>query len=261
MRWYVLQTKTGGEEKLVGMIQKLLPSALYGECFVIYYEQLWRRHEQSFVHVARAFPGYVFITSDEPDSLYLELKRVPAMSKLIADDSLYFLALEAAEEEFLARILSEKHVIRLSYLATDGHGHVRQTAGPLRTCLKQVVRYNYRKRSAAVRLRLAGSEKQILLGFVLPEDIRRQLRYGKVEAPIAVSEHYQVCLSDQPDQEEDKKHLQFQPGDRVTVMGGDLAGMTGIVSKMRKHTVKLSIHFLGQQLDIEIAAADVQKLE
>ena len=243
MNWYVLQTMTGEEEKLVTMIRKMLPSDLYDECFVLYCEQLWRRHEGAFVHVARAFPGYVFITAERPDKLYLELKRVPAMSRLIAGDNLYFLAIEPEEAAFLNQIMNENHVIGLSYLSTDGHGHVRQTAGPLRSCLKQVVRYNYRRRSAVIRLSLAGSEKQIPLGIILPEDIRRQLRYGKVEAPIVVPERYQV-----------------QAGDQVTVMSGDLAGMCGTVSKTKKHTVRLNIHFLGQRLDIEVEAGDVKKL-
>ena len=258
MNWYVLQTMTGEEEKLVTMIRKMLPSDLYGECFVLYCEQLWRRHEGAFVHVARAFPGYVFITAEQPDALYLELKRVPAMSKLMAGDNLYFLALEPEEAAFLKQIMNESHVIGLSYLSTDGHGHVRQTAGPLRSCLKQVVRYNYRRRSAVIRLSLAGSEKQIPLGIILPEDIRRQLRYGKVEAPITVPERYQVQASAHEKTPEIQQ--QFRPGDQVTVMSGDLAGMCGIVSKTKKHTVRLNIHFLGQQLDIEVEAGDVKKL-
>ena len=36
MLWYVLQTKTGEEEKLAGLIQRLVPGHLYGECFVVY---------------------------------------------------------------------------------------------------------------------------------------------------------------------------------------------------------------------------------
>ena len=51
MRWYVLQTKTGGEEKLADMIRKLLAPELYEECFTVYFEQLWRR---------RAMPLYMW---------------------------------------------------------------------------------------------------------------------------------------------------------------------------------------------------------
>ncbi len=270
MNWYVLQTKTGEEEKLVRMIQKILPRALYGECFVLYYEQLWRRHERAFVHVERSFPGYVFITTDEPDTLYLMLKEIPAMSKLMADDTFYFLTVDPAEAAFLARIMNRSHVISLSYLATDGRGRIRQATGPLKACLTQVVRYNFRRRSAAIRLHLAGCEKQIRLGFILPEDIRRQMHYGKVEAPITVPEIYQIQQIQPAAEAAGKEGLTapgtdygilFRPGDQVTVTSGDLAGLIGIVCRIRKNTVRLNIHFLGQKLDIEMPSRDVQKLE
>ena len=37
--WYVLQTTTGQEEKLVQMIQELVAPELYEDCFVAYYER------------------------------------------------------------------------------------------------------------------------------------------------------------------------------------------------------------------------------
>ncbi len=43
MSWYVLQTRAGQEEKLAELISKMIPRGLYGECFVVYQEQLWRR--------------------------------------------------------------------------------------------------------------------------------------------------------------------------------------------------------------------------
>ena len=57
MQWYVLQTRTGEEEKLVEMVRRVVPHPLYGECFVIYHEQVWRRQQKNFVQVRRAFPG------------------------------------------------------------------------------------------------------------------------------------------------------------------------------------------------------------
>ena len=94
MMWYVLQTRTGEEEKLEGLIKRMVPKDLYGECFVICQEQLWRRRQQNFVHVKRAFPGYVFITSKEPKALFFCLKQVPAMARMIVDDEFSFLFVE-----------------------------------------------------------------------------------------------------------------------------------------------------------------------
>lgn len=183
MLWYVLQTRTGEEEKLKGLIHKMIPKELYEECFVVYQEQLWRRQQQNFVHVKRAFPGYVFITSNRPEALFFCLKRVPAMAKLMADDESFFLSVEKEETQFLQKIMNKDHVIGLSYLLTDGKGTILQVSGPLETCLDQIVKCRYGKRHVLVRLKLLGREKTVMLGIVLKEDMEQRLQHGKNENP------------------------------------------------------------------------------
>lgn len=183
MLWYVLQTKTGEEEKLIELIHKLVPKELYKECFVIYQEQLWRRQQHNFVHLKRVFPGYVFIASKDPEALFFCLKRVPAMAKLMADDESFFLSVEKEETQFLQKIMNKDHVIGLSYLLTDGKGTILQVSGPLETCLDQIVKCRYGKRHVLVRLKLLGREKTVMLGIVLKEDMEQRLQHGKNENP------------------------------------------------------------------------------
>ena len=185
MLWYVLQTKTGGEEKLVEMIHRMVPADLYGECFVIYHEQLWRRQQQTFIHVKRAFPGYVFITSREPEALFFCLKKLPAMTKMMVDEEKFFLSLELQESAFLQRMTNKQHVIGLSYLETNGEGNILQVLGPLRSCVSEIVRLRFGKRYVIVRIKLLGKEKEILLGIMLKEDVGQEIKYGRVEAPTA----------------------------------------------------------------------------
>ena len=118
--WYVLQTMTGREEELVHYIEEIVPKELYTDCFVAYYERVWRKQQESVVHVERLFPGYVFIVSDTPKELYLCLKKVPAMSKMIADGNFDFLSIEEEEEAFFANMLKNQHIVRLSYVELDG---------------------------------------------------------------------------------------------------------------------------------------------
>lgn len=191
MLWYVLQTKTGGEEKLIEMIHRMVPQEFYGECFVVYHEQLWRRQQKNFVHVKRAFPGYVFITSREPEALFFCLKKIPTMAKMMADDDFFFLSLEPEEAAFLEQITDEHHVIGLSFLETDGNGNILQVSGPLASCVSQIVRCKYGKRYVLVRLQLLGQEKEVFLGIVLKEDICEKLQLGKVEAPLKMKRTWQ----------------------------------------------------------------------
>ena len=143
MSWYVLQTRAGQEEKLAELISKMIPRGLYGECFVVYQEQLWRRKQQSFVHVKRAFPGYVFITSREPEALFFCLKQVPVMARMMVDEDRFFLSVEEDEAEFLEQIMNRDHVIGLSYLSTDGRGNILQVSGPLEKCIDEVEKYRF----------------------------------------------------------------------------------------------------------------------
>lgn len=270
MQWYVLQTKTGEEEKLVLLIQKIVPDHLYNECFVVYQEQLWRRQRQNFVHVRRAFPGYVFITTAEPEPLFFCLKQVPAMSKMIADGNYFFLPLEPGEAEFLGQIMNENHVVSLSYLSTDGRGNIQQVSGPLSFCVSQIVRIRFGKRHVLVRLKLLGEEKTILLGIVLSEDVREELRYGKVEAPIEVPEQYMIdaeqeerneqawesCSKDirasESEREEAAGLLAFFPGDSIVVTGGAFEGMSGMIYRVKNNSAKIGIHLFGQDMTIEM---------
>ncbi|MCI9535823.1 MAG: hypothetical protein HFG53_13665 [Lachnospiraceae bacterium] len=183
MLWYVLQTKTGQEEKLAELIPKMIPKNLYEECFVIYQEQLWRRKQQNFVHVRPAFPGYVFITSKDPEALFFCLKRIPIMAKMMVDEECFFLSVEKEESEFLDRLMNENHVICLSYLSTDGRGKILHVSGPLKECVDGIIKCRYGKRHVLVRVRLHGEEKTVLFGVVLKEDICEGLQHVKVNKP------------------------------------------------------------------------------
>ena len=44
--WYVLQTMTGREEELVHYIEEIVPKELYTDCFVAYYERVWRKQQE-----------------------------------------------------------------------------------------------------------------------------------------------------------------------------------------------------------------------
>lgn len=183
MRWYVLQTTVGEEEKLVEMIHRIVPKHLYEECFVVYHEQLWRRKQKNFVQIKRTFPGYLFITSKEPKALFFCLKNLPAAAKLMTDDESFFLSVDPQEAAFLEQITDKQHIIRLSYLKTDGNGKILQVSEPLSSCQSQIVRFKFGKRYVLVRIQLLGREKDMTFGIVLNEDIHQEIQDKKTPIP------------------------------------------------------------------------------
>ncbi len=249
--WYVLQTMTGREEELVSLVKKLVPPACHAGCFVPYHERVWRRQGRSIVHVERLFPGYVLVISDDPDGLYMALKRVPAMSRLLSDGEFSFLALEAGEEAFLGSLLQGDGIVRLSYVETDGKGHVRRVSGPLENYMGQVLRYQFKKRYAVIQFRMLGVEKTAALGIILQEDVQQELAYGKVEAPVTVPGFYQMGGRGLEDL--------FMPGDYVKVTSGALEGLEGVVWKAGRDEVELGVRMFGQDVAVGVPVGEVCK--
>ena len=247
--WYVIQTLTGREEEVVRMVRKILPRGTYTDCFVAYYERVWRKQQQSMVHVERLFPGYVFVLAEEPEELFQRLKQVPAMTKLMSDGMFTFIPLEKGEEEFFEEMLDDAHIVRLSYVENDNRGHVWRVTGPLKSRQDQVARYQYKKRYALVNVQLLGEMKQVVLGIILQEDIRQELTYGKIEAPLTLPEYYHI---EQPAAEHD-----LTVGDQVTVISGTLEGLSGIVWKVKKTTVDIGVRMFGQDMSMEVPVGAV----
>ncbi len=247
--WYVMQTMTGQEEELVQLVQKMIPRHLYEDCFVAYYERVWRKQQQNVIHVERLFPGYVFITTEDPKELFLSLKQVPAMCKLIAGRKGEFLPIEKEEEAFFQDLLSGEHIVRLSYVESDARGRIQRVQGPLKHYTDQVVRYQFKKRYAIIRFQMLGAEKTIALGIILKEDVRQQIAYGKVEAPRSFPEFYQV--------DKGETEVSLSVGDHVKVMTGPLADMIGVVWKIKKTTVEIGTHLFGQDMAMEVPINDI----
>ncbi len=258
MLWYVIQTYTGREEKLVEMIRRIVPGEYYGECFVCYYEQIRCRKQENQVHILRLFPGYVFISTADVDRLFQRLKSVPAMSKIMAAGAFAFFPLDEGEAEFIMDIMDEHHVARLTYVATDGRDHVAGLSGPLEKCVSRIREYQFRKRYALVCLRIAGQEKTVRMGIILNDDIRRELAYGKVEAMIHTPDRYEIPDSGQ-DRGPESVPVQLRPGDTVTVTGGVFEGNRAVVSRAGKDTVKIAVSILGRELYVELPAEDVTR--
>lgn len=256
--WYVLQTITGKEEELVQMIHKIVSPTCYSKCFTAYYERIWRKQQRSIVHVERLFPGYVFILTEQPETLFLQLKRVPAMSKLIADGEYTFLALNTAEEIYMRNLLGESrdYIAHLSYVETDGKGHVGYISGPLSHYKNQVVRFQFKKRYAIVKLELLGESKTVALGIILKEDVQQEIAYGKVETRQELSQVYQAPMVGTKEE-----ILEIKEGEQIKIVSGIFAGVTGFVWRVSKRTVEVGIQMFGQEIAVEISLDDVCRME
>lgn len=253
MPWYAIQTYTGREEQLVSMIRCQVPKECCGECFVAYYEQIRDRKQENQIHILRLFPGYIFIFSEDVELLFRCLKMLPAMAKIMTAGAFAFTPLYEEEAEFLLQMMDPDHIVRLTYVATDGKDHISCLSGPMERCRNRIVNFRFRDRYARVRMQIAGQEKIVRVGIILNDDVRRETAYGKVEALIPRPDKYEVPVSKEPG-------TQLKTGDRVAVVGGAFEGNAAVISHVGKHTVKIAVRMFGRDIQLEIPAGDVRKL-
>ena len=156
MQWYLLKTWVGREAELIKEIRRTVPPYMYGECFVIRQERIWRKQQRSVVHVEPLFPGCVFLTCRETGQLFKRLEQIPSMAGLMAHGSLTVLPMMKEDVDFLTKISGPDHMVRLSY--------------------------------AMVRHRLWGEDQAIVMGIILKEDAERKLLYENMEVSVEIPE-------------------------------------------------------------------------
>ncbi len=248
--WYAIQTFTGKEEQLTELIRRIVPSRNFGDCFVPYFERLRRWHRQNQICILRLFPGYILLSTDDVESVFHWLKKVPAMTKIMAAGPYEFAPLYDNEAKFLMDVLDSDHIVRLTYAATDGKDHVTYLAGPLEKCRGRIQAYKFRDRYAQVHLTIAGQEKTVRMGIILNNDIRRQTPYGKVEAHIPTPKEYTPTS--------EKPVAVLHPGDPVLVVGGAFEGNPAVVREVRNTTILIAVPMFGREIPVEVFPEEVQ---
>jgi transcription antitermination factor NusG len=170
--WYAIQTITGKEEETVGTIRKVIPSEICENCFLLKREAIWRIQGSCKIHTERLFPGYVFVSTADPQEFYRQLKLVPQYTRILGKEEQAFYPVSPEEEAFLRELLNgdTEETVRLSTVRVDGQGNILDCGKPLRGYLDCVVKKRIRLRYVVIRVRLFGRKREILLGIRLEGD-------------------------------------------------------------------------------------------
>lgn len=179
--YYVLQVAPGTETKTETHISNILSDDLYGECFHP------TRHMRKKFHGIwkdiheKLLPGYVFITTDDIRQLYMELQKVPMLTKLLGKEDGYFTQLTDRDIEWLERLMGQKstarsdgmdgewHEVSLSQVSVDEGSGVRIVSGPLKDMDGMIKKINLHKRMAEVEVEFMNRRTVIYLGIELLE--------------------------------------------------------------------------------------------
>lgn len=173
--WYVIQVRTGKEGDVVEACRHVVMTGTE-EVFVPTYVREKKFHGVMKRVSALLFPGYVFFESDDPEGLYLRLKRVPLLTKILkaGDD---YVPLYEEEEALLRRLGGPVHVVDTSKGIIEGDT-VKIFFGPLAGMEAQIKKINRHKRLAIVEVTLLGRVTEMKVGLEIVE---------KRPAPAAVA--------------------------------------------------------------------------
>lgn len=162
--WYVVQVMSGHEDKIIEQCKQLLSNECYEKCFVPKRKRMlkikgkWKEVEEVL------FKGYVFMVTDCPDQLALELKKITDLTKLLGKNENHFYPLHESEVEFLKSFGKENHVVEMSVGIIEGD-QIIITEGPLKGHEGSIVHINRHKRLAIIEVDFIGHKTEVKVGL------------------------------------------------------------------------------------------------
>ncbi len=167
--WYVIQTLSGEEDRTAGMIKKMVSPEFVKECFVPKRERVkkfqgyWNKVEEVL------FRGYAFVVSERPKELYEELKRIPALTKVLGREGDSFMALDEKEESMVKELGNKDHKTLLSRIKVGEQRTIRIIDGPLKNYEGNIVKVNLHRREAVVQVDFMGRAVELYMGIEMVE--------------------------------------------------------------------------------------------
>ncbi len=167
--WYVIQVRTGEEQKTKLMLDERLDHEYYKDCFIPLYECVRRRKDRCLIMIRRLFPGYIFIDTDYPVEVHKALKKIPDFTSLLGirddpDEEKVFVPVSSEDEEFLDSIL-ENGIMRVSYVHLSKTNQIDKVFGPLEKYRKYITKMEYRHRYAVVEAEIFGKARKLSFGL------------------------------------------------------------------------------------------------
>ena len=161
--WYVIQVRTGSEDNIRLQCEKNISTNILKDCFIPYYEE--RKHLKGEWRTLKKilFPGYVFLDSEEWERLFMNLKQVSGLTKLlgIGDD---VVPLTEEEVEFLTSFGGEDQVVPISEGILE-NSKVIVMSGPLTGKEGYIKKIDRHKRKAYLELPMFGRIQRIQVGL------------------------------------------------------------------------------------------------
>lgn len=154
-KWYVIQVRSKLEEKIKKSCEMIISKEFLKECFVPKNKRL-KRVDGKWIEVEDIlFNGYVFLVSETPDELFLKLKKIPDLTKMLGKIDNEIFPLYDDEVVFLKSLSNDRHIVEMSSGIIE-NDLVKITSGPLQGKEGIIKKIDRHKRIAIIEVELFG---------------------------------------------------------------------------------------------------------
>ena len=161
--WYVVQVRVGTEEKIRLQCEKKIAEDILESCFIPYYEARRKSAGEWKTEQKILFPGYVFTVTECAEELFLALKKIDGLTKLLGVGN-DMVPISPEEEKMLRRLSGEDHVMEMSEGIMEGT-RVIVRSGPLMGQEGYIKKVDRHKRKAWLELPLFGRLQTVEVGL------------------------------------------------------------------------------------------------
>ena len=170
--YYVIQVKTGKEQKAIEDILKNKPSDSDFDVFAPYRKALRKYHGEFKEVIERCFPGYVFVETNDVKQLFKQLYFTPGFQKILGreEGTENFVPLDKDESRMIDILYSvnNSRITEISHIEVKEGEMIRVLDGPLLGLQTQIKKVNLHKRTVTVEFMLCGRlvETNVAIDFV-----------------------------------------------------------------------------------------------
>lgn len=158
--YYVIQVKTGKEQKAIEDIVKNKPNDESFEVFAPYRKAIKKFHGVEKEVVERCFPGYIFVNTDDAKALFKQLYFTPGFTKLLGReaDTENFVPLDQDESRMIDILYSPNtnRITEISNIEVKEGEMIRVLDGPLVGLETKIKKVNLHKRTVTVEYMMCG---------------------------------------------------------------------------------------------------------
>ena len=158
--YYVIQVKTGKEQKTIDDILKNKPDDASFDVFAPYRETLRKHKGEMRTVIERCFPGYVFVETNDVQRLFFELYWIPGFTRLLGReaDTYNFVPLDKDESRMIDILYSRNsnRITEISNIEVREGEMIRVLDGPLAGLETQIKKVNLHKRLVTIEYMMCG---------------------------------------------------------------------------------------------------------